>query len=190
MVSDDPHPSTPSKGDVIPASIRRVSGTPCSDDGLIEMDLIGHPHRYRVRVDTRGAAPKLLELHLVPGTESDAEINPATIRAVPVRRLAAAAARFIGIDELPFAVAGDLPDDDVRRRRPDYRPGARPRDDTHFVYISQLLTRARALGLSPREHVAAEMGVSIPTVDRWIKEAKNRGHLPGDWSNNNGHRLR
>ena len=42
------------------------------------------------------------------------------------------------------------------------------------------------MGVSPREHVAAQLGASLPTVDRWIKEAKKRGFLPRNWSNTNG----
>src|SRR5690606_2176952 len=78
----------PIKGDVIPGSTRRL------DDGLVEVRLIGHDHRYVVGVDISGPAPRLTELRIVADSP-EAEIDPATIRQVPVRRLAAAAARFV-----------------------------------------------------------------------------------------------
>jgi len=181
------HQLPPMKGDVIPDSIRRVSGRKRSTDGLIEIGLVGHPHRYRVRVDLDGAAPRLMELHLVPVDDST-EIDPATIRQVPVRRLAKAAARFIGFTEPTnnkLAIAGEDVDP-TPLLRPDHEPGGRTLDDVHYRQVTNLLTAAREWGLSPREHVAARLGASLPTVDRWIKEAKKRGFLPRDWSTTNG----
>jgi hypothetical protein len=183
MASDDPRNHT-LKGDVIPDSIRRISGQPGSPDGLIEIALAGHPHRYRVRIDLDFAAPRLVELHLVPGGEAT-EIDPATIRQIPVRRLAKAAARFIGLTELKVCLAGDF-EDPTNLVRPDHGAGERVLDDVHYRQVANLLTTAREWGLSPREHVCATLKASLPTVDRWIKEAKKRGFLPRDWSTNSG----
>lgn len=177
----------PIKGDVIPDSIRRISGRKGSPDGLIEIALVGHSYRYQVRIDIDSAAPKLLELHLVPGDRA-IEIDPATIRQVPVRRLAKAAARFIGLTELKIGNAGDF-EDPTDLIRPDHVLGGRTLDDVHYRQVANLLITAREWGLSPRDHVAARLGASLPTVDRWIKEAKRRGYLRRDWSNNNGEGL-
>jgi hypothetical protein len=172
------------KGDVIPETIRRISGRKRSTDGLIEIGLVGHPHRYRVRVDLDGAAPRLMELQLVPD-DDNVEIDPATIRQIPVRRLAKAAAHFIGLTEYRLALPSDY-DDPTSLTRPDQVPGGRTLDDVHYKRVAELLTTAREWGVSPREHVAARLGASLPTVDRWIREAKKRGFLPRDWSTTNG----
>ncbi len=183
MASDDSR-NHPIKGDVIPDSIRRISGRRGSPDGLIEIALVGHPHRYRVRIELDFAAPRLVELHLVPG-DTNAEIDPATVRQIPVRRLSKAAARFIGLTERKVALAGDH-EDPTNLVRPDHEPGGRTLDDVHYRQVANLRTTAREWGLSPREHVAERLGASLPTVDRWIKEAKKRGFLPRDWSTNHG----
>jgi hypothetical protein len=178
------HQLPPMKGDVIPDSIRRISGRKRTTDGLIEIGLVGHPHRYRVRVDLDGAAPRLMELHLIPDN-GNVEIDPATIRQVPVRRLAKAAAHFVGLTEYRIALPSDY-DDPTSLTRPEQVPGGRTLNDVHYQEVTELLTTAREWGVSPREHVAARLGASLPTVDRWIKEAKKRGFLPRDWSTTNG----
>ena len=185
MASDNPHHRA-LKGDVILDSITRITGDKRSDDGLIEIGLVGHPHRYQVRIDlTPDAAPRLVELHLLPLDGAEAEIDPATLRQIPVRRLAKAAARFIGITELPFALAGDDPDM-TSLVRPDHERG-RELNEAHYRMVADMLISARGLGLSPRQYVAEQLNCSKPTLDRWIARAKDLGFLERDWSNNNGH---
>ncbi|MEB3020882.1 hypothetical protein [[Mycobacterium] crassicus] len=168
------------KGDVIPEHTRRVSGRKGSDNGLIELALVGHPHRYRVRIDSSGPVPRLVELHLVPGDDI-AEIDPATIRAVPVRRLTKAAARFVSLTERGVGVAGDVYDA-TDLERPDHRSG-RKLDDVHYRQVARLLLWAREIGEPPRDFVREQFKpVSVPTVDRWIAEAKRRKFLPRDWA--------
>ena len=173
-------------GDVIAQEIRRVSGEPGSTDGLIEIPLFGHRHRYRVRIDTDGAAPRLVELHLLSDDDA-AEIDPATVRQIPIRRLAKAAARFIVLGEGwpgPVVDVGELHDPTLLAR-PDRPPnGGRGRklDDVHYRQVAAHLIRAREIGESPREYVADKLGGSLPTVDRWIKEAKKRNFLMRDWA--------
>jgi hypothetical protein len=50
----------------------------------------------------------------------------------------------------------------------------------------RLLNFAHECGLSPREYVRQKFTTSVPSVDRWIRVAKERGFLDPDWSNNNG----
>lgn len=114
------------------------------------------------------------------------EIGAAALRAVPVGRLAAAAARHIRLTERGFITVDELEDDEILRLRPDYKPDGRNLDDAHYRYVAHLLMSARELGLSPREYVKQRMHTSIPTVDRWIKQAKVLGFLDPDWSSNNG----
>jgi hypothetical protein len=167
------------KGDVIPGGIRRVSGEPGSDDGLIEIPLVGHHHQYRVRIDSSGPAPRLVELCMV--SDDAAEIDPATVRQIPVRRLAKAAARFISLTEFGVGLAGDF-DNPTDLQRPDHRRN-RELSAVHYREVARLLKAARGMGLSPREYVRKQFEpVSLPTVDRWIKEAKKRGFLRRDWA--------
>lgn len=168
------------KGDVMADAIRRVTGEPGSTDGLIEIPLVGHRHRYRVRIDGSGAAPRLVELQLISDGDA-AEIDPDTIRQIPVRRLAKAAARFVSLSERRIGIAGDEYDP-TNLLRPDHEPARRTLDDVHYRQVANLLTMAREYGLSPREYVADRLSASLPTVDRWIKEAKRRGYLRRDWS--------
>ncbi len=169
------------KGNVIPERIQRVSGDPGSDDGLIEIPLEGHRHVYRVRIDSSGPAPRLVELHLISDNDT-AEIDPDTIRQVPVRRLTKAAARFIALTEYGIAVAGDVYDS-TNLRRPDIEPPNRRKlDDAHYRQVANLLLWAREIGESPREYVAYQLGSPLPTVDRWIAKAKKLGFLRRDWA--------
>jgi hypothetical protein len=184
MASDSSQHRKPINGDV--ESVIRLTGRK-RGDGLIEVALVGHPHRYRVRIDLHSRAPKLIELQLIPGDSPAIEIGTAVLRTVPVGRLAAAAARHIRLTERGFITADELEDDEILRLRPDYRPDGRNLDDAHYRYVVHLLTSARELGLSPREYVKQRMHTSIPTVDRWIRQAKQLEILDPDWSNNNGH---
>jgi len=170
----------PIKGDVIPHRTKRL------DNNLIEVRLVGHEHRYVVSVDISGPAPRLTELRIVADSP-EAEIDPSTIRQVPVRRLAAAAARFIAHADGAFVTPDEIADSTVASR-PEIteRRGRRPRlDDDHYRQVAALLTEARRLGYSPREYVAEQMHAATPTVDRWIREAKRRGALRRDWSSAN-----
>jgi hypothetical protein len=169
------------KGDVIPESIRRVKGRRGQDDGLIEIALVGHAHRYRVRIETDSGAPRLVELHLI--SDKNTKIDPATIRQVPVR-LAKAAARFISRVDGAIVTPDELNDPRLLLR-PEHPPdGGRRRklDDVHYRRVSNLLIAARENGFAPREYVAEHLRSSLPTVDRWIAEAKRRRILPRDWS--------
>lgn len=188
MESDSTENHKPIKGDV--ESVKRVTGRK-RGDGILEVTLVGHPYRYRVRIDVDSQIPTLVELQLAPididAGGNAAEINTASLRAVPVVRLAAAAARHIRLTERGFITIQELEDDEILRLRPDYKPDGNTRDDTHYRYVKHLLLSARELGVPAREYVKQRMNTSIPTVDRWIREAKNRGILTQDWSSNNGH---
>ena len=181
MASDSPH-RKPLTGDV--ESVTRISGKKGKDNGIIEVRLVDHPHVYRVRVEIGRGAPRLIELRLAPLEGTIVEIDTDTVRTVPVRRLANAAARHIGIDELPFDVAGHS-DDLTAQLRPDHKRG-RELDDVHYRDVAQMLNFAHECGLSPREYVRQKFNTSVPSVDRWIRVAKERGFLDPDWSNNNG----
>ncbi|MDX1881863.1 hypothetical protein [Mycolicibacterium sp. 120270] len=182
MTSDNPS-FAPILGDVIADGIRRCDGTPGSDDGLIEIPLYGHDLRYQVRIDRSTGTPHLTELRIV-APDDGGDIDPAAVKQVPVRRLAKAAAQFISMTEHGVTNVGDL-FDPTGSTRPDLEPGKRRRNlgPEHYRQVAALLQEAREIGVPPRQHVADYFGVALPTLDRWIAEAKKRGFLPRDWSN-------
>jgi hypothetical protein len=101
---------------------------------------------------------------------------------VPVRRLAKAAARFVSLTERGVAVAGDF-DNPTDLERPDHRDRKRRTlDDVHYREVARLLRAARAMGLPPRHYVGERLHATLPTVDRWIAEAKSRRYLARDWA--------
>ncbi|MET9325730.1 hypothetical protein [Tsukamurella sp. NPDC003166] len=158
--------------------MQSVVGRP---DGRFEIALEGHDHRYAVRIQrAAGGPPRLVELSILSDDDS-AEITPATVRQIPVRRLAAAAARFDAPS--PFVTPDELYDP-TAAHRPERRRGGRGNklDDVHYRQVAALLVAARENGEAPRAAVAASFHVSVPTVNKWISIAKDRGYLARDWA--------
>jgi hypothetical protein len=181
VTSDKPE-FTPIAGDVMADDIRRVSGKRGSDNGLIEIPLYGHGFRYQVRIDRSGGTPRLTELRMVCVGDGG-DIDPAAVRNIPVRRLAKAAAKFVSLTEHGIADAGDMYDP-TGPARPDLEPGKRRRNlgDEHYRQVAAQISWAREIGLAPRDYAADYFGVTLPTLDRWIAQAKKRGFLRRDWS--------
>lgn len=183
--SDSPREAWPPKvkGDV--DRVERLSGEPGADGAigsLIAVWLVGHPHRYIVRVDMTAATPRLVELR-IDSPDDSAEIDP-TVMRVPVRRLTRAAAGWIARADGAF-VTPDQVDDTALLTRPEVieRRGPRHLDDDHYKRVAAALLAARRAGArSPRKAVAAEMRATVLTVDRWIATAKDRGYLARDWA--------
>ncbi len=182
MNTDNPA-FTPITGDVLAEQIRRVSGRRGSDNGLIEIPLHGHAFLYQVRIDRSAGTPRLIELRMVCAETEGGDIDPAAVRNVPVRRLAKAAARFISMTEHGISDAGDVYDP-TGAARPDLPQPKRRRNlgDEHYRQVAAQLYWAREIGVAPRDYVAHHFGVTLPTLDRWIAEAKKRGFLRRDWS--------
>lgn len=174
------------KGDV--EHVERVSGERGSDDGQIEVRLVGHAHRYRVRVDMSGPAPRLVELTMYSPDDA-AEIDPAAGR-IPVRRLTHAAARFISNFDGSW-MTPDEAENPVLVSRPEVADVATRRrtlDNEFYDRVAKALLKARREGArSPRKVVAKDLlgsdtPVKLMTLDRYIAEAKRRGFLPRDWA--------
>lgn len=182
MSTDNPA-FTPIAGDVMADDIRRVSGKRGSDNGLIEIPLYGHAFRYQVRIDRSAGTPRLTELRMVCAEAGVGDIDPAAVRNVPVRRLAKAAAKFVSLTEHGIADAGDMYDP-TGPARPDLEPPKKRRklSEEHYRQVAARLLWARETGLAPRDYAADYFGVMLPTLDRWIAEAKRRGFLRRDWS--------
>lgn len=145
-------------------------GRPPADDSRVKIRLHGHPATYVVRVTTsREHGPQLTELAVT--ADDGAVLTPDAVAAIPVRRLAAAAAQWIEQWGGRVMFVGDMAETTAR---PDLdRDGKLPK-----VYrAAQIAERALALGLPVRPTVAAELVVSKSTVDRLLKRAKSEGWL-------------
>lgn len=79
--------------------------------------------------------------------------------------------------------AGDVYDP-TGAARPDLPEPKRRRNlgDEHYRQVAAQLSWAREIGVAPSDYVAHHFGVTLPTLDRWIAEAKKRGFLRRDWS--------
>jgi hypothetical protein len=141
-----------------------------NDDERVSIRLVGHPFRYVVRVVTaKGREPRLTELTMRADdpTARDGDVSHATLREVPVRRLAYTAAQWI---ERWGGQIGS-PDDTVETR-------TQPENHDPKVYrAAQIAERALSLGQPVRPTVAAALEVSTRTVDRLLKRAKAEGWL-------------
>lgn len=137
-------------------------------DERVAIRLVGHAVTYVVTVTTsRRSGPGLTELTLI--ADSGSVVDYADVRAVPVRRLAVAAAQWI---ERCGGQVGFV--DDVAETF------TRPDEQAPPVYrAAQIAERALALGLPVRPTVAAELNVSPSTVDRLLKRAKAEGWHDG-----------
>ncbi|UGQ43395.1 hypothetical protein [Rhodococcus aetherivorans] len=157
---------SPDVGDVV--ACRRVGGDVGDLDG-IEVQLHGHGHRYVVAVELTPAGPKLVDLRI-----TGPHIDYGVLRAIPARRLAYAAAEYAARSDGRFALPLDTDDTD---RRPE-APTSRGRlDDTHYRDVAERVRAAVAIGAPVRQTVAAAMHTTVPTLDRWIRTAKNLGYL-------------
>lgn len=138
------------------------------DDERVAIRLVRHPYTYVVRVTTsRRSGPSLTELTLIP--DDGKVVDYADVRAVPVRRLAVTAAQWI---ERLGGLVGDVSDTAETFTRPDEQPPP--------VYrAAQIAERALALGLPVRPTIAAELNVSLSTVDRLLRRAKAEGWFEG-----------
>jgi hypothetical protein len=97
-------------------------------------------------------------------TEQDAG-NDLTYTALERR----SRAEFIEGDQLPYAIAAETP----RLARPD---GSDP--EAFYRQVADAYNAAVARSSKVAPLLAEEAGVPIPTVHRWIAEARRRGFLP------------
>ncbi|NDK92306.1 hypothetical protein GYA93_22500 [Gordonia desulfuricans] len=178
--------------------VDRVEGSP-GDLAGIRVTLHGHDHQYVVGVVTGKGGPRLVDLQI--RSETDAAISPETLRAIPSRRLAHAAAKFAythdGKFGTPLLDVGtqtalehmDDPaeaDAEYRRlasaakQRPEERTARGKLPDSHFQEVAQRVRAAVVAGFPVRETVAGDMHTTVPTLDRWIRKAKDLGYLDED----------
>lgn len=159
-------------GDV--ADIDRVEGKRGDQHG-IRVRLVGHPHEYVVAVAPGKNGPRLIDLQIQ--SDGNATITPKVLRAVPSRRLAHAAGNWAYRHDGVFAIPSDNGNHE-RRVRPEASTSRRKHDDDHYRLVADRMSSAAVGGLT-RKDVAADLGVSLPTLDRWTAEARRRGYLEG-----------
>ena len=128
------------------------------------------------------------------------------LRAIPSRRLAHAAAQwahvrdglfgFLRLDEATReALYETYPDDPdafdraaaeavaALKSQPEAATARGKYDDSHYRRVAEHVTRAAVAGFPVRKTVAQEMNTTIPTLDRWIRKAKDLGFLDDDQPN-------
>lgn len=154
--------------------------------------------RFAHEGTTRDPAIELRELH-VSADSGTAVFNSPLLRTIPIGRMTAAVNRPSVVAQLrplmPSSVlfssglpgsglvlwtlpprredaALTLPDVKVND---DYGRGRKP--DDFYRHVAELYLLVASVSNSPARDLAAENGVPVTTVHRWLKEARVRGHL-------------
>lgn len=161
-------------GDVV--SVSRVDGKLGDLFGILIV-LAGHAHEYVVRVVTGKGGPRLVDLQIRSDTATP--ITPETLRAIPSRRLAHAAAQFAATMDGQMATPSMARDTETQTR-PGERTARGKLPDSHYEEVAERVRAAVLGGFPVRKTVAADMNTSIQTLDRWIRKAKDLGHLDED----------
>ncbi|MFC9894220.1 hypothetical protein ACFVMC_11055 [Nocardia sp. NPDC127579] len=151
--------------------------------------LMGHDLRYRAKINGSDRGPVVCALTIE--SESGREITAQDLRAIPVRRIAAAVAQRcsrMGIGEIREDVSfEDIPDQlkvsDLQPVEPPPPGGRRRMTDEFLMEVAQLARTAFASGELVRPTLAKHFYNSPYTVDKWLAAARERGYLnPGEIS--------
>lgn len=158
----------PNRGDVESVNFADPDPTfPAKPGDRVAIRLAGLPFTYAVRVETGSrSGPRLTELTIT--ADDGGTIDYAAVRAVPVRRLAHTAAQWIDRRGLLWAEAQDLYPEVFTQPE---------NNDSRVRTAARIADKAIALGLMVRPTVAAELNVSVRTVDRLLKRARVEGWL-------------
>ncbi|WP_336671107.1 hypothetical protein [Tsukamurella sp. USMM236] len=149
----------PARGDVV-----GVTDTP---EGT-EIRLHEHPVTYIVSATPAEGGPAITRLTVQ--ADDGAAVDYPTVRAIPLRRLAATAARR-AIRELHAAGI-----DTGRETRKEVERRPETADDRAFL-IAQLVHAAQEQGRTVRRYVQDQTGYSPATIDRLIRRAKDERWL-------------
>lgn len=142
-----------------------------TQDSRVVVELVGHSHHYAVRVAGSADEPVLTELCIL--SDDGSPIDYAVVKAVPVRRLAHAAHRWLSSSGGLFAQPGD---DAESFARPDkHTLKRRTADRALLLEVAGHVADAVAAGLPVQRYVGEHMNASTATVDRWIRKAKEWG---------------
>ncbi len=140
-------------------------GVPDPDD-RVRIRLHGNPFTYVVKVTTgTRSGPQVAELTIT--ADQGTAVDHDTLRGVPVRRLAYAAAQWIERAGGVFS----LPSDTTETYR-------QPENHDDRVYLAaREAERALALGMPVRQTVAEQLNISTRTADRLLARARAEGFM-------------
>jgi hypothetical protein len=153
----------PQPGDAT-GDVSSVSGTRYGET----IRLVGHDLDYEVTTVETDNGPEIT--HLWIKGSKDRPITTDDLRRIPLRRLAKAAAEWTWLANNPNARAWGQPE---RRERRSSGLG-----DEHYQQVAEFARNAFQKGVQRvREATAEEFRASPFTVDKWLRECRNRGYL-------------
>lgn len=166
------------------------------------VSLVGHRLRYWVRWASGPNGPEVMALEMESRHGDTLPITSADLRSIPLRKIAAAAARKCGEDFMTHHVGVAADPDAIRffappsedagsgvkwsdlLQTPEPSSGRRrDLDDEHLRAVAQLARAAFKQGHKVRDVIAERYTVSVFTVDKWLAAARDREFLtPGELS--------
>ncbi|WP_157181997.1 hypothetical protein [Nocardia testacea] len=158
----------------------RGEGDPVRDKSLpalnspVVVELHGHPHRYVVRAVPTDDGPVLAELRVLgdgPTLDHDA------LASVSPRRLAYAAMQWLSSGGGLWGTPGDTPDVYAQPENADAFRHYNKLSEELLEEVAAHVITAKQHGKPVRKYVADKMHKSIPTVARYIRDAKAAGYL-------------
>ncbi|MGV9671305.1 hypothetical protein ACWDPV_12015 [Gordonia sp. NPDC003504] len=155
----------------------RVTGT--AGTGVVRLH--GRDLEYTATCETGATGPHVVALSLT--TDGGRPLTVADLRAVPLRRIAAAVGNVIplpgsGVTDLDWSTFGE-PDRPPKRARPRGRPPKLTDDDHRRV--AELARQAVRDGKPVRRFLSQRLDLSPSTVDTRLRKAEEHGYLqPGE----------
>lgn len=142
-----------------------------SEYGMV-VNLVGHPFDYVVTTVETDNGPEVTHLW-IQGTK-DRPITTEDIRRIPLRRLAFAKARCWENNS-----TADETGEETRWSQPERAQQRHPRQygDDHYQAVAAQARTAFKKGLKVRDTIAKRYHVVPYTVDKWLRECRERGYL-------------
>lgn len=143
--------------------------------------LAGHTCSYLVRAGRTLKGPVLLALQLEP--LDGGQITAEDLRAISVKRLAAAAVPFVHPedDQVPRADPGEFDwSKFAKPEKPERKAAGRPPEygPEHYKEVGEVARQARAdTGGSARHAIAERWRIAPSTADKWMRKARELGEL-------------
>lgn len=134
-------------------------------DERVAIRLHGHPQTYTVRAETGPDGPQLTELTI---TADKGQAVDYAIAQPVVRRLAATAVQW---HHRLGGLIASVADTAQTHTRPELGT------DDRLAAVARCVQEARELGLPVRKTVSDRLHVSLGTLDRLIRQAKDEGLL-------------
>ncbi len=154
---------------------------------VAEIGLQGHPFTYEVEVMQTADGPKVSGLRIEsPGHDVPLEAEDLHKLARLLDRLAHAGHAAATGQALTLLGQGQFDAfAEPERVAPPKRPGGRGHPEEFYREVAELARQAHQdrarTGISAKEHIAKQYGVSPETVNTWLARARKRGYLrPGE----------